>query len=109
MNCQVFKAIMESMDELVAGGLLMPPFLATIKSHKAFRDAIKAELISDKYKGKLRFSSIMRIMYKRMQRARFEQALLTQARSYVGYEIDFPAFIDFRGRAYFSYWYASLP
>jgi hypothetical protein len=37
-------------------------------------------------------------MYKRMQRARFEQALLTQARSYVGYEIDFPTFIDFRGR-----------
>jgi hypothetical protein len=52
VNRQVFKAIMESMDELVAGGLLMPPFLATIKSHKAFRDAIKAELISDKYKAR---------------------------------------------------------
>ena len=29
-----------------------------------------------------------------MQRARFEQALLTRA----GYDIDFPAFFDFRGR-----------
>lgn len=38
-----------------------------------------------------------RVIVKRIQRARYEQGLLALARAYVGYEIYFPAFIDFRG------------
>lgn len=41
-----------------------------------------------------------RVIVKRIQRARYEQGLLALARAYVGYDIDFPAFIDFRGRIY---------
>ncbi|KAG0543051.1 hypothetical protein BDA96_02G156500 [Sorghum bicolor] len=41
-----------------------------------------------------------RVIVKRIQRARYEQGLLALARAYVGYDIYFPAFIDFRGRVY---------
>jgi hypothetical protein len=53
---------------------------------------------SDRFKGKFRYSYMYRVIVKRIQRARYEQGLLALARAYVGYDIYFPAFIDFRGR-----------
>lgn len=99
INEEVFKIIEDSMHELVYAGLLMPPFLAQVKP-KLVRQALKNELNSDRFKGKFRYSYMYRVIVKRIQRARYEQGLLALARAYVGYDIDFPAFIDFRGRIY---------
>jgi hypothetical protein len=84
------RKILESKNELVEAGLLMPAFLAKVNP-TLVRNALKKELSSEEYKGKFRYSPLVHAIEKRMQRARFEEALLDLAYAYRGYTIYFPA------------------
>lgn len=79
-----------SMDNLVEAGLLMPPFLANVNPQK--RAAERGE-----YKGKLKYTSLVLIVDKRMKRAKYEQFLLTLAGAYVDYKLYFPSWTSVVG------------
>jgi hypothetical protein len=51
-------------------------------------------LSSGEYKGILRYSTVLQLRNKIIQRARYEQFILKNAESYAEYRIYFPAFMD---------------
>lgn len=99
VNTVMLDFIEENVEQLYASGLLEPPFLASVKP-SLVRKELKKVLSTGEYKGKFKYSTIWHILDRRIQRARYEQFLLSLAGAYDGYRIDFPAFMDFRGRVY---------
>jgi DNA-directed RNA polymerase len=99
INSKFLSFLKENQDFLVQKGLLMPPFLANVISSDMY-DLIRKELLEDNQKVKFKYDTLVGIMDKRIQRARYEQFLLELATVYEGYTLYFPAFLDFRGRFY---------
>jgi len=55
-------------------------------------------MLEENKRRKFKFASLVGILDKRIQRARYEQFLLELATVYEGYTLYFPAFQDFKGR-----------
>ena len=104
INTILLKDILENRPFYEKHGFLMPSFLNHVILSKA-SGILRTHLDRVEYKelkSIYRFSELVTILMKNMQRARYECTILDLAKAYDGYSLYFPAFIDFRGRVYRS-------
>lgn len=76
----------------------MPSFLANVNPYIIY-ERLRAEITEGK-KANIQLSSVISILEKHIQRARYEEFMITRASAYSGYTLWFPAFVYFRGRIY---------
>lgn len=100
INSDVLGFIEENMTGLVDAGLLKPPYRSRVNISQ-LRRSLQRFLKENKY-DEYRFSTLWVLLEKRVQQARYERFVLELAKAYDGYQLYFPAFIDFRGRIYQS-------
>lgn len=101
VNSHVLEFIRSNRDTLEEVGLLVRRGLSRVNLHEA------SNLLRVSYykndggiKAVRSFEMLMMEFFKRVQRARYEDFVLTLAHAYEGYIFYLPAFIDFRGRVY---------
>jgi DNA-directed RNA polymerase len=75
----------------------MPSFLTNIDTHAVYEIRVEVSMANSL---NWIFSEIVGILDKQIQRARCEEFLINIADAFDGYELWFPAFVDFRGRIY---------
>nr|CAA71809.1 RNA polymerase [Beta vulgaris subsp. maritima] len=104
INTILLDEIRENRTLFENKGFLMPAFLTkTILANAS--GILRTTYDNDEYKeirSIYRYSELVTILMKNMQRARYECTILDLAEAYRGYSIYFPAFLDFRGRIYRS-------
>lgn len=94
VNKQMLEFLMNNKEKLEEAGLLMPSFLAKVDPARV-RDEIGYLLSTEESQdSELTFRGIARLVFKRMQEARYEQFLLKLAHGYKDHNIYFPAFIE---------------
>lgn len=98
INSAMLKFLLERKDVLEEFGLLMPSWLANVEPHIIFR-ILREDLLETNNK-QFKFSTLVKILDKRIQQARYEQLIIRIATAYEGLSFYLPAFLDFRGRIY---------
>lgn len=95
--------INENYNDLVKAGLLMPKALC-IADMKKLRDSLREFYMNNEKGIKTIYSydEVLTILYKDVQRARFERVTLMLSEALEGFKLYLPAFLDFRGRIYRS-------
>lgn len=102
INNKVFEFILQNRNRLVELGLLMPRNLAYVNLKEA-SDLLRFSYFSDKgIQNACSCNVLIKELVKRVQRARYEDIVITLASAYDGYQFYLPAFMDFRGRIYRS-------
>lgn len=102
INNRVLGFILENRESLVELGLLMPRNLAFVNL-KEVSDLLRLCYVSDEgVQNVCSFNVLLRELVNRVQRARYEEFVITLASAYDGYHFYLPAFMDFRGRIYRS-------
>lgn len=102
INSGVLGFIQQNRESLVELGLLMPRNLAYVNL-KEVTDQLRLCYVSDEgVRNVCSFNVLLRELVKRVQRARYEEFVITLASAYDGYHFYLPAFMDFRGRIYRS-------
>jgi DNA-directed RNA polymerase len=92
----MLKYLLDNKDVLEEFGLLMPSWLANVEPHIIFR-ILREDLLETNNK-QFKFSTLVKILDKRIQQARYEQLIIRIATAYEGLSFYLPAFLDFRGR-----------
>lgn len=101
INNKVLCFIKENRDTLEDVGLLMNRSLSKVNLQEA-SDLLRFSYVNDN-KGVKEVCScnfLLEELVKRVQRARYEDFVLTLADAYSAYKFYLPAFMDFRGRIY---------
>lgn len=70
VNSNMFHFLKDKKDSWTENGLLMPAVLASVKPHVVY-DILREELAKEENKGKYKFTTIVDILDKRIQQARF--------------------------------------
>lgn len=100
INSQVLLYLQENRDKLEDVGLLMKRSLANVNLFEA-SDLLRICYFNDKFvKDVCSCNVLLTELFKRVQKARYEDFVLTLASAYEGYKFYLPAFVDFRGRIY---------
>lgn len=95
------KYILENEEQLVQEGFIMPSFLTHINLKEA-SDILRNYHLKDYINKLFSYSELVNFLNKSIQRARFERTVIEQADAFQGYDLYFPASLDFRGRIYRS-------
>ena len=102
INTNVLLFILNNRDLLEEVGLLLPKNLLKVNLQEA-SDLLRSCYFNDQVvKDVCSCNVLLTQLVKRVQRARYEEFILTIANAYSGYQFDLPAFMDFRGRIYRS-------
>ena len=102
INKEVLEFIIQNRDRLEELGLLMPRNLANVNLREA-SDLLRYTYFLDKGVQDICSCNVLIMeLVKRVQRARYEDFVITLAKAFRGFKMDFPAFMDFRGRIYRS-------
>lgn len=102
INTKVLDFILQNRESLVSFGLLMPRNLAYVNM-KEVSDLLRLCYVSDEgVQNVCSYSVLLKDLVNRVQRARYEDFIITLASAYDGYHFYLPAFMDFRGRIYRS-------
>ncbi|PIN11729.1 hypothetical protein CDL12_15666 [Handroanthus impetiginosus] len=100
INSKWLNILLKDEKEFVESGYLMPRFLASLNINDVSM-LLREFHIQDEVINKLfSFSELLQILYKNIQRSRYESLILKLAKAYEGYKFYLPAFLDFRGRIY---------
>lgn len=101
INSHVLEFIRSNRDTLEEVGLLVRRGLARVNLQEASNLLRVSYYNNDEgIKAVISFEKLMMEFFKRVQRARYEDFVLTLAHAYEGYKFYLPAFMDFRGRVY---------
>jgi len=100
INRDLYDFIDDNYEMLVDEGLLMPPFLATVKIPEVV-ESLRTYYLNNQSTAKYSYQEVyLKEFFRNLQRARYEQFILKLASAYSGYKFYLPAFLDFRGRIY---------
>lgn len=109
LQSQAFKINTKWLNELiineqkyVENGLLMPRFLASLNINEIAMLLREYHMQDTVINKQYSYNELLNILYKDVQRSRYEALILKLAKAYDGYPFYLPAFLDFRGRIYRS-------
>lgn len=100
INSNVLSFIMDNREELEDVGILINRSLAKVNLLAASDLLRLCYFNDDAVKEVCSCNLLLTELVKRVQRARYEDFVLTLASAYAGYKLYLPAFMDFRGRIY---------
>jgi DNA-directed RNA polymerase len=102
INKKVLEFIKKNRPTFEKMGLLMPGILARVNLKEAF-DLLRKSFYQNKaIEGTCSLDALLKELSIRVQKARYEDFIITLASAYEDYVFYLPAFMDFRGRIYRS-------
>lgn len=104
INSDFLRMIMdpEYEDKFTREGLFLPRFLDRFDINSIKKDLRNLHSKDEDIQEIISYSELLSFLAKLIQQCSFEGFILRLAKAYDGYNIDFPTFLDFRGRVYRS-------